>query len=108
LFGGLGGFDVRVPADEMLQRTDREYVAMARAGHATDAQRAFFYAAAEALQQAGAEIVLLAGTDLFLAFDRHDCGVLTLDCATVHVEALTAVSSASFTAQPRAAGRSPR
>ena len=32
LFGGLGGFDVRVPASEMLERTDREYVAMAREG----------------------------------------------------------------------------
>jgi len=93
LFGGLQGFDVRVPAGEMLKRTDREYLAMAREGHATGAQRSFFYSAGQALQEAGAEIVLLAGTDLFLVFDGHDCGVATLDCATVHVDALTTVST---------------
>ena len=92
LFGGLEGFDVRVPAAEMLERTDREYVAMARTGRASDAQRAFFVAAGHSLHQAGAEVVLLAGTDLFLAFDGLDCGVTTLDCATIHVNALTVVS----------------
>ena len=93
LFEGLRGFETRVPQGAMFERTDREYVAMARAGHASDAQRAFFYAAGHSLQQAGAEVVLLAGTDLFLAFDGRDCGVTTLDCATVHIHALTAIST---------------
>ena len=95
LFGGLEGFDVRVPAAEMAGRTDREYVTMARAGRASDAQRAFFIEAGHALHEAGAEVVLLAGTDLFLAFDGRDCGVTTLDCAAIHVNALTVVSMSS-------------
>src|SRR5262249_40310016 len=93
LFGGLNGFEVRVPAGELLELTDREYLAMARTGRASDAQREFFVAAGHSLHQAGAEVVLLAGTDLFLAFDGRDCGVTTLDCAAVHVNALTAVST---------------
>jgi aspartate racemase len=92
LFGGLNGFEVRVPAGELLELTDREYLAMARAGRASDAQRAFFVAAGQGLHEAGAEVVLLAGTDLFLAFDGRDCGVTTLDCAVIHVNALTVVS----------------
>jgi aspartate racemase len=92
LFGGLEGFDVRVPAAEMVGRTDREYIAMARTGRASEVQRAFFIKAGHALHEAGAEVVLLAGTDLFLAFDGRDCGVTTLDCATIHVNALTMIS----------------
>jgi len=36
----------------------------------------------------GAEVVLLGGTDLFLAFQGRDCGFPVLDCADVHVEAI--------------------
>ena len=88
LFGGLSDLTVRLPQGEDLVTTDREYIAMARAGRASDEQRAFFFQMGRALHEAGAQVVLLAGTDLFLAFDGRESGVTTIDCATVHVEAL--------------------
>jgi aspartate racemase len=33
-------------------------------------------------------VVLLGGTDLFLAFQGYECGFPVLDCAEVHVEAI--------------------
>jgi aspartate racemase len=39
-------------------------------------------------REQGAEVVLLGGTDLFLAFQGHDAGFPVLDCAEVHVEAI--------------------
>jgi aspartate racemase len=33
-------------------------------------------------------VILLGGTDLFLAFQGADCGFPVLDCAEVHVEAI--------------------
>jgi aspartate racemase len=95
LFGGLSDFTVKLPQGEDLVTTDREYIAMARAGRATDEQRAFFFRMGRALHEAGAQVVLLAGTDLFLAFDGRESGVSTIDCATVHVEALARLAFAS-------------
>jgi aspartate racemase len=39
-------------------------------------------------REQGAEVVLLGGTDLFLAFQGRDAGFPVLDCADVHVEAI--------------------
>jgi aspartate racemase len=48
-----------------------------------------FYAAGERLcRERGAEVVLLGGTDLFLAFQGRDVGFPVLDCADVHVETI--------------------
>jgi aspartate racemase len=65
---------------------------MARDGRASDSQREFFFRTGRALHQAGAAVVLLAGTDFFLAFDGRDCGVVTVDCAATHVDALLKLS----------------
>lgn len=89
LYGGLEGFDVRVPAGADLDATDREYLGMATTGGATDQNRDFFFRICRNLQRDGAEAVLLAGTDLCLVFDGYDCGVPTVDCALAHVEAIT-------------------
>jgi aspartate racemase len=89
LYGGLNGFDVRVPAGADFDATDREYLGMATTGAATDRHREFFFRVCQDLQRDGAEAVLLAGTDLCLVFDGYDCGVPTVDCALAHVEAIT-------------------
>lgn len=89
LYGGLAEFEVVVPRGELLDQTHAAYVAMALSGRATEEQREAFFAMGRDLCQAqGAEAVVLAGTDLFLAFDGHQCGFPIIDCARVHVDAL--------------------
>ncbi len=92
LFGGLTDFNIVLPAGDNLPEVGRQYIAMARAGHSNEDQREFFFRAGRQIHDAGAELVLLAGTDLCLAFDGRECGVTALDCALVHVAALTRLS----------------
>jgi aspartate racemase len=73
----------------MFEEVHESYVDMAIEGRVAEAQRRVFFAAGQHLgRERGAEVVLLGGTDLFLAFRGHDCGFPVLDCAEVHVEAL--------------------
>jgi aspartate racemase len=48
----------------------------------------FFRAGKRLCQDQGAEVVLLGGTDLFLAFQGTDSGFPVLDCADVHVDSI--------------------
>jgi len=62
---------------------------MALAGKATDEQRGELFSIGQSLcRDQGAELVLLAGTDLFLAFDGRACGFPFMDCAEIHMDAL--------------------
>ena len=90
VYGALDGFDVRVPAGEDFEATDREYLAMGMSGTVTAGQRAFFLRVGGELYGDGADLIVLAGTDLFLVFDGRDCGFPTFDCALAHVGAITA------------------
>jgi aspartate/glutamate racemase len=42
------------------------------------------------VEEPGADVVLLAGTDLAIAFDGFDAGFPTFDCADAHVRAIFA------------------
>ena len=89
LYGGISSVEVVLPQDDVLDATHANYVAMATAGTITDQQRDFFFATGRELcREQGAEAVVLAGTDLFLAFGGHDCGFPVIDCAQVHIDAL--------------------
>jgi aspartate racemase len=89
LYGAITSATVVVPEGDALEDVNQSYSAMATVGRATDAQRRVFFAAGEKLvRERGAEVVLLGGTDLFLAFQGHDCGFPVLDCADIHVEAI--------------------
>jgi aspartate racemase len=89
LYGAISSAAVVVPEGDALDEVHKNYAEMATAGRVTDAQRRVFFAAGEKLcREQGAEVVLLGGTDLFLAFQGHDCGFPVLDCADVHVEAI--------------------
>jgi aspartate racemase len=89
LYGAISSADVVVPPGAELDEVHESYAAMATAGRVNDAQRRLFFAAGERLcQEQGAEVVLLGGTDLFLAFQGYDPGFPVLDCADVHVEAI--------------------
>ncbi len=89
LYGSISSAAVVVPEGEALDEVHKNYAEMAMVGRVTDAQRQVFFAQGEKLcRDQGAEVVLLGGTDLFLAFQGHDCGFPVLDCADVHVEAI--------------------
>jgi aspartate racemase len=89
LYGGLSALDVVVPEGAAFDATHDEYVAMATIGAASDRQRALFCSVgSELCQKQGAQAVVLAGTDLFLAFDGRECGFPTIDSARVHIDAL--------------------
>lgn len=87
-YGGIRAAEVLVPEPDEIPRIHRNYVEMALAARVTSDQRRVFLEAGRALAARGAEVVLLGGTDLFLAFDGRDPGFATLDCAAIHIEAI--------------------
>jgi aspartate racemase len=89
LYGGIPKASVVLPEGQNLDLVHQEYVAMATAGRATDQQREIFFSVgADLCRRLGADAVVLAGTDLFLAFDGYECGFPVIDCAQVHINAL--------------------
>ena len=94
LYGAISSATVVVPLGPELEEVHHNYAAMATAGAGPrDAERRVFFAAGERLcREQGAEVVLLGGTNLFLAFQGRDAGFPVLDCADVHVEAMYQMS----------------
>jgi aspartate racemase len=89
---GLAGVEVVTVPDAELATAHAHYVAMAIAGKASDAQRAYFDdAAARLVGEQGAEAVVLGGTDLFLAFDQPQYPYPVIDCALVHAAAIARI-----------------
>jgi aspartate racemase len=89
LYGAITSTAVVVPEGEALDEVHKNYAEMASVGRVTDAQRRVFFTEGEKLcRKRGADVVLLGGTDLFLAFQGRDCGFPVLDSADVHVEAI--------------------
>ncbi|WP_227271456.1 aspartate/glutamate racemase family protein [Roseobacter weihaiensis] len=92
LYGQL--VKTRAVAPEEMADVGKTYLEMAVRGTATEADRAFFFAAGERLiADQGAEAVVLAGTDLGLAFDGHDPGYKVIDALDVHVALLADLAS---------------
>ena len=94
LYGGIPSVEVVPTEGEDLDRVHNNYVEMATVGHVNEAQRQVFFEAGRRLTARGAEVVMLGGTDLFLAFAGHDPGCAVIDCADVHVDAIYARSAA--------------
>jgi aspartate racemase len=89
LYGGVSAVEVVTPHGEKLDATHNAYIAMATSGQADDEQRELLFSVGNDLcHKQGAEAVVLAGTDLFLAFEGSDCGFPTIDSARVHINAL--------------------
>ena len=98
VYGGLTSAETVAPLGADLDATHDAYIGMAMAGRATDDQRALLFKAGEKLvRDQGADAVVLAGTDLFLAFDGRDCGFPVIDSADVHIDALFQASIAPTT-----------
>lgn len=76
-------------APEAIPEVGTAYRDMAVAGACSPETRAYFLAEGRKLMEAGAEAVVLAGTDLNLAFDGTDPGYPVIDALDVHVALLT-------------------
>ena len=89
VFRGVPSVECVIPQGDDLAAVQDDYLAMASAGRVTEAQRATFFRVGRNLcEKQGAEAVVLAGTDLFLAFQGQDCGFPVIDAAEVHIEAI--------------------
>lgn len=77
-----------IALDDETETLGANYQQMALAGYCTDTWRAMFLDAGARLVAAGAEAVILAGTDLGLAFDGQTPGYRVIDALDVHVDLL--------------------
>jgi aspartate racemase len=86
---GVDSVDVVVPPAEDLVAVHSAYVALAAAGTATPDQCSYFHEAARKLHdEQGADVVVLGGTDLSIAFKDADLNFSVVDSALIHVEAI--------------------
>jgi aspartate racemase len=88
MYGCLSGFELLLPAPAAIEPVHDAYVETALSGRITEAARRIFFDAGRDMVARGAEAVLLAGTDLFVAFEGQDPGFETVDAALLHVEDL--------------------
>ena len=78
-----------VAFDGDLVALGQTYLDIAGQGSCTDAQRTtLFDAGRSMIENQGAEAIVLAGTDLGLAFDDRDPGYPVVDALDVHVAVL--------------------
>lgn len=88
-----------VALDDDIERLGQMYQEVAVAGSCDEDQRAaFFEAGRRMVEEMGAEAIVLAGTDLNLAFDAaHDPGYRVIDALDVHVALLADLASGQAT-----------
>ena len=92
LFGLLKSPKVVVPKIG-LDALGATYMKVAHAGFCTDEDRSrFFDAGAVMVADQGADAVLLAGTDLGLAFDGQTPGFTVIDALELHVQELVSLA----------------
>jgi aspartate racemase len=84
-----------VALDDRIDELGQLYQEMAVAGTCDAATRARFLSAGQQMMDAGAEVIVLAGTDLNLAFDDQTPGYPVIDALDVHVALLADLASGS-------------
>lgn len=82
-----------IALDDRIEELGQLYQEMAVAGTCDAATRARFLQAGAQMMAAGAQAVVLAGTDLNLAFDGQDPGYPVIDALDVHVAVLADLAS---------------
>lgn len=91
LFGLLKTPKTVVPEKD-IESLGQAYMEMATSGVCSQESRGkFFDAGAAMIKEQKADAILLAGTDLGLAFDRHKLEYRVIDALELHVEALVAL-----------------
>lgn len=93
LYGQLHHTAAVVP-DMDLADVGQTYFDMAQTGICTPKQRAFFFEEGQKMMTyQGAEAIVLAGTDLGLAYDDHTPGYPVIDALDVHVDLLARLAT---------------
>ncbi|WP_226622483.1 aspartate/glutamate racemase family protein [Alloyangia pacifica] len=94
LYGQLARTEA-VALDAETEALGQRYQDMAVAGTCSDEDRAVFFDAGRRMtDEMGAQAIVLAGTDLNLAFDgSHDPGYRVIDALDVHVDVLAGLAT---------------
>jgi aspartate racemase len=92
MYGALARTRALAP-DDRIDDVGQAYQDIATSGICTDDQRAFLFGVGRDLIDRGAEAVVLAGTDLGLAFDGHDPGYPVIDALDIHIEVLADIAA---------------
>jgi aspartate racemase len=88
-YGGVTSVEIAAPKGADLDEVGQRYLALAMAASATDGDRRFFHEAGRRLvDEQGADVIVLSGTDLFLAFDGAEPGYKLADAADIHIGAI--------------------
>jgi aspartate racemase len=87
LYGQLTRTDA-LALDDEIEILGQAYQDVAVAGTCSAAQRELFLDAGQRMIAAGADAIVLAGTDLNLAFDGQDPGYRVIDALDIHVDLL--------------------
>lgn len=83
-----------IALDEDIETLGKNYQDVAVAGVCTPRQRQLFIdAGRQMVEEQGAEAIVLAGTDLNLAFDGQEPGYRVIDALDVHVELLARLAA---------------
>lgn len=88
VYGGITAAEFIAPEGDRLALVHSAYTGMATRAAVTDADRDLFFAEGRSMMDRGAEAILLAGTDLFLAFENQTPGFEAIDCAEIHIAAI--------------------
>jgi aspartate racemase len=83
-----------IALDEEIEGLGQAYQEVAVAGTCRADQRALFLDAGARMMAAGAQAIVLAGTDLNLAFDGTEPGYPVIDALDVHVDVLADLAGA--------------
>jgi len=92
LYGQLARTEA-VACDDRIDDLGQTYQDVAVSGTCSEPQRAKLFAAGRRMvEEMGAEAIVLAGTDLNLAFDGHDPGYPVVDALDVHIAVLADIA----------------
>ncbi|KEJ89371.1 aspartate/glutamate racemase family protein [Sulfitobacter donghicola] len=103
LYGQLAQTCAIAPKD--IDAVGQNYLDMALSGACTDDQRTAFFAQGKELIQGGADAVVLAGTDLNLAFDGREVGYPVIDALDIHIDLLVRLCTGQADLKDHAMGK---
>lgn len=88
MFGCLEGVGIVMPAADEIDRIHRIYTDFVTGVGSQEQANELRKLAQAFVTRDGAEVVLIAGTDLSLVFTESNAGFPMIDCARIHVDAI--------------------